>query len=442
VAIRYVKSGAAGAADGTTWADAYTTLGAAITAASVGDTVYVSHQHAEVGASGTHLVYTISGTAASPIPVICVNDGAEPPTARAATATITIPGGNGAVQINGFAYVHGIKFTASGNGAIALCTTTNPGALFLSQCHFQLGSSSLVNIGSAGNNTDDIIVSWLDCVMSSVNRRGIGVSQRFKWEGGSFDPTSSNFPDALIEARGGDPGVVDIVGVDLSALTSSTSSALVDVSAAGFNEINIRACKLGSGVAFTTGTCPGQGGTRVMLVNCDSADTNYRFARFWYQGSEVHETTVVRTGGASDGTTAIARKIVTLSTPLIFAPYESMPVEFWNETVGSAITATIECVTDNVTLTDAEAWLEVEYLGTSGFPLGLLASDRVADSIFGTPANQTSSSETWATTGLTTPVKQKLSVTFTPQEKGIVRCRVCVAKASTTVYYCPKVEVS
>ena len=61
----------------------------------------------------------------------------------------------------------------------------------------------------------------------------------------------------------------------------------------------------------------------------------------------------------------------------------------------------VEVVTDTVTLTDAEAWLEVEYLGTSGFPLGVVANDRVVG--LASPANQTSSSVAWTTTGLTTP---------------------------------------
>ena len=109
----------------------------------------------------------------------------------------------------------------------------------------------------------------------------------------------------------------------------------------------------------------------------------------------------------------------------------------WNDAIGSSKTVTVYTVTDNVTLTDAEAWVEVEYLGTSGFPLGNFSDDRVADLVFGTPANQTSDSSTWTTTGLATPVKQALAVSFTPQEKGWFRVRVMVAKASLTVYYDP-----
>jgi hypothetical protein len=43
---------------------------------------------------------------------------------------------------------------------------------------------------------------------------------------------------------------------------------------------------------------------------------------------------------------------------------------------------------------------------------------------------------------LTTPVKQELSVTFTPEEKGPIRFRVMLGKASTVMYLCPEAVVS
>lgn len=169
------------------------------------------------------------------------------------------------------------------------------------------------------------------------------------------------------------------------------------------------------------------------FVNCDSADTNYRYYKQNYQGTVTQETTIVRASGSSDGTTSFSRKFVSTANSKIISPLEGPWTEFWNESL-SSLTVEAEVITDGVTLTDAEAWLEVEYLGTSGFPLGVFVSDRIADDIFGTPANQTSSSETWTTTGLSSPVTQKFSVTFTPAEKGLIRARVVLAKPSTTMY--------
>lgn len=116
-----------------------------------------------------------------------------------------------------------------------------------------------------------------------------------------------------------------------------------------------------------------------------------------------------------------------------------------NNTTGSSVTVTVHIVTDNVTLTDQEIWLEVEHLGTSGFPLAVLVddADAITDRLLaGAASNQATSTEAWTTTGIGTPVYQKLEVSVTPQEKGPIRCRVMLAKASTTVRVCPEAVVT
>jgi len=120
----------------------------------------------------------------------------------------------------------------------------------------------------------------------------------------------------------------------------------------------------------------------------------------------------------------------------------SPEIQIWNETVGSSVTVTVDFLHDSVTnLQDDEIWLEVEYLGTSGFPLSLFVDDAAAD-VLATPADQTTSSATWTTTGMSNPNEQKLSVSFTPQEKGTIIAGVHVAKASYTVYIDPLLQVS
>lgn len=156
----------------------------------------------------------------------------------------------------------------------------------------------------------------------------------------------------------------------------------------------------------------------------------------------ISETTLVRTGGSSDGTTALSWKVVSDTTATFNRPFITPEIVQWNETTGSSVTATVEILRDSATnLTDAEVWLEVMYLGTSGYPLGTWISDCKAD-FLASEADQTTSSETWTTTGMSNPNEQKLSVSFTPQEKGFVHARVCVAKASATLYVCPKVTLS
>ena len=126
----------------------------------------------------------------------------------------------------------------------------------------------------------------------------------------------------------------------------------------------------------------------------------------------------------------------------IVAPLVTPEIIIWNVDVGSSKTVTVEILHDSATnLTDGEIWLEVQHLGTSGFPLSSFVSDAKSD-VLATSADQATSSETWTTTGMTNPNTQKLSVTFTPQEKGYFQAKVYLAKASTTVYIDPKLVVT
>ncbi len=125
------------------------------------------------------------------------------------------------------------------------------------------------------------------------------------------------------------------------------------------------------------------------------------------------------------------------------APLESEELAAaWNTTVGSAVTVTVDVLHDSVTnLKDDEIWLELWYLGTSGFPLATTIRDAKAD-IFSAAADQAASTATWTTTGMANPNKQKLAVTFTPQEAGFIQARVVIVKPSATVYVDPVLQVS
>ena len=146
----------------------------------------------------------------------------------------------------------------------------------------------------------------------------------------------------------------------------------------------------------------------------------------------------MRTGGASDGTTPIAWKIVTTANCTYSMPFECPPIAIWNDTTGSAKTATVEGIWGGGAVpNDDDIWLEVEYLGDASSPQGSFVNDGKAD-LLATAAGQTSSSETWG--GSTT--KFKLACTFTPQMKGWIYARVKCAKASSTFYIDPLVTLS
>lgn len=433
----YVRSTDGSDSDnGSTWALAKATLAGAAAIDAAGDTIYVSDNHAESTAAAVTLNW--AGTAASPVRILCVDDSAEPPTALATTGTVATTGVNSHLGVHhaGNVYIYGLTFTA-GSGANAaqlnLNTGGSAGESFYEECNFVLGNTSASSYIQVGSGSSRPRTTWKNCTVT-FGATGQSINcwiAALLWQGGSL--VAGTIPTTLFTTVYVND--VRVVGVDLSAAGSGKSLVGLADSSWG-NNYEFRNCKLGSSVSLGSGTQGFQSVYR--LINCDSGDTNTRYQLARYEGSVFSETTIVRTGGATDGTTAVSRKMVSSANSKFFRPLVSDPIYAWNETTGSNVTVTVETVTDNVTLTDAEAWVEVEYLGTSGFPLASTSTDRAAD-ILATPANQTTSTETWTTTGLTTPVKQKLAVTFTPQEKGMLVVRVCLAKASTTMYFCPKV---
>ena len=442
----YVRSTDGSDADnGSTWALAKATLSGASAIDAAGDAIYVSQVHAE--SSGSAQTIALAGTAASPVRVICGNDGAAPPTAVDTSGVITTTG-NFAISITGSAYISGLTFAAGtgasgGSASLSLNASANHFQTF-ENCSFRLntsGSSQALNPTSAVASAGQSLTRWVDCsVRFGHAAHAIQINRGiFEWAGGSL-LSGGTSPTTLLNLSGTSnyAGIAKISGVDLS----NASSAINLVTGQTPGQVVIRNSKLPaswSGSLFTGTFSPG---LRVEMHNCDSADTNYRLWVEDYAGSIKSETTIVKSSGASDGTTGLSWKMASSANakyPLI--PLKSPEIVKWNETVGSAITATIEVVTDNVTLTDDDCWVEVQYLGTSGFPIGSFVSDVKAD-VLATAASQSSSTETWTTTGLTTPVKQKLSVTFTPQEKGFLHAVVHLAKASTTVYVDPLLTIT
>lgn len=435
----YVSSVDGNDADnGSTWALAKATLAAAMTAAGAGGRVFVDPSHAESAATVKNLAS--AGTAASPQQILCVvRDANEPPTALSTGGSVTTTsGGSYDIDFAGFAYVYGMTFQA-GDG-INTCSLDFSGNANLywvfDTCALKLGNTSgIAYIGDVGGSiTVSAGIVLINSTVEVANTsQYIKVGSHFYWYGGSI--TGATLPTTLFGPCLRSANIV-VRGVDLSALGSNN---IFNLSAAQ-PFIRLENCKLGTSFSLSTGSIVSQEGCILDVINCDSGDTNYNYFKKRYQGEISDETTIVRSGGASDGTTAVSRKMVSSANSSYVAPLVLDGIVFWNETAGSSVTATVEVVTDNVTLTDKEAWIEVEYLGTSGFPVASFVNDKAGP--LATAANQTSSSVTWSTAGLSTPIKQSLAVSFTPQEKGLVRVRVNLAKASTTMYVCPKVDIT
>jgi hypothetical protein len=215
--------------------------------------------------------------------------------------------------------------------------------------------------------------------------------------------------------------------------------------------MSFNGCKLPSSAAFLQ-NIPG-GYFPIEFINCaNSGSANYDL--YVNMGSPsnttgnilVDETTIVQSGGATDGTTSLSYKVtVDVNTASAYTRSYATPWSVIDNTAtGSSKTLTVEMITDNWTTTDYDVWLEVEYYGSSSPPFSSFSSGRKRPD-GSTANNNASSSVTWTTTGLGTPVKQKLTATFTPQLAGPIRWRVgfaCNNASQKTFYYDPKAVLS
>lgn len=434
----YVRSTDGDDADsGATWALAKATLQGALAVAAAGDRVFVSQAHAQTQESA--LTLTSKGTATNPIQILCVSDAAEPPTALATGASVstTVASTLGMV---GSIYCYGITFAAlTGFSAGALNVNSTAGHVQeYDHCVLRMNSTStstlLVQFGAAALTTTPNLTSLTntDVYLSHVNHRIAMSHGSLVWKGGAI--TGSAITTIAQFGTSGRGGSIEIYGVDLSAADQFVNFSFFPTGS-GASSLLVANCKLPASWAGALGSY--RPGCSVAMFNCDSGDTNYRFETLT-PGTLTQDTAVYRTGGASDGTTPISWRMAAggSGTKYPALTIDTPKIAVWNETIGSAITATLEVVTDGVTLTDADCWIEVQYPGTSGSTKSAFVTD-VKAGVLATAANQASSTAAWTTTGLASPVKQKLSVTFTPQEKGPVVAIVRLAKASTTVYVDP-----
>lgn len=430
--------------DGLTWSTAKATLTGAAAIDVAGDQVNVAPSHSELAAGAVALAF--EGTPAAPVRVICAEDTNEPPTVATTGALVRSGSGSGnSITLTGSVQVQGVAFRANqgGNSSSAmLAFNTTAGHLQVyERCVLEFAgihAASRIAIGANASNIRNATrFVKSDIKFGNAAQALVIHNSKFRWHGGSV--LAGTTPNNLIVS--GAQGIdAEIAGVDLSNL--GTNSNLVEGGFIQQGRIMFRNCRLPAswtggliGGAITTPGC------RIEMHNCDSTSTNYRLWVEEYGGSVKSETAIVRNGGASDGVTPMSWRMASnVNAPS--APLESPEIARWNDVVNTPITVTVEVLQDSATdLTDGDAWVNVQYLGTTGAPLSMFASGERAN-ILGATTSHTASTATWLTTGVTTPNKQKLSVTFTPRMAGFLQARVVLSKANTVLYVDPKLQVS
>lgn len=394
--------------------------------AASGDTVYVASDH-NYSIAG-NLNYNI-GTLILPCLVVCVNPAGSVPPVAADVTTGAVETTSLTTNVNGVAVWDGIKLESSRSSSNTL-TLAGPYNQFLN-CILSVSANASLALSINNSATADLV----NTPVSFGNAASfINIQQgKLTWRN-TLSALAGTVPTTKLFGGNLQNAWVLLDGVDLASMSSG---ALVLNASGNYNcQISFVNCKLNAGV--TIATLNGAANTGVDLIISDSTNTGYRQERRTIEGTLSAETTFVLTGGASDGVTPISWKVVTTSSNNILVPFECFPIAVWN-TSTSPVTATVE-IESNATLTNADVWLEVETLDTSGFPISALHSSALATPLT-TAANLPTSSATWAG-GLGSAVKQYLQVTFTPALAGYVRGAVKVGKASQTLYINPQITLT
>ena len=450
----YVDSNAVGANTGADWTNAYTTLALAAAVDVAGDTIYVAHNHNEsIGATTTWAFATNNSV---PSKLICANTGATPPTTVATTANIaTTTSFSGTMQ--GGLYVYGLNISVgSGSNSVTLALNPNDAGAspFYESCSFTLAGSGVSSgmIIGVSNSATALNANFKNCAF--IYSRTISgyvpitiVSVNCSIIGGSISCSGSSSGSNLFNllAASGEGSHLRVRDCDFT--NNASNMKLIATNSTGTTCLAIATfinCKLPaawSGSPLSSALL--HPNVRVSMYNCDSGATNYNLWIETFSGHIKSEIAIIRNYGATNGITPISWKLVTNANANEYvAPLITDDMAVWVDSIGSVKKITVDILHDSATaLTDAEIWLEIDYLGSSATPLGTPLSDKRV-TVLTTAANQPTSTASWTTTGLTTPNKQKLEVTFTPQMKGFVYARVCLAKPSYTVYVDPQAILS
>jgi hypothetical protein len=383
--------------------------------AAQSDTIYISNVHTETQPSGMTL-NTIT-SAGVPTSVICVNSssGNTPPLSTdvttggslSTTGVFAITIGSANIDVNGLTF----NSATSGTSGMILGGATQA-YVRLNNCQIVTGntSSAPVTIGSTAGVGFNARVELVNTTIKVASNSGVfTVGGFFRWrDTASAFTFTGTAPQSLVLGSGSQPSTLFFEGVDLSGFNGSTSFLMVP-SGSFLDTLVFSGCKLAP-TAVTPAYSPAssvvsQG--RVEIANCDSGGATYRHERWWGEGNQVVDTTVVRTSGASDGTTALAWKINTTAVASWPTAFETLPILIWNPATGSNVNVTLQGLYNGAALPFNDGvWMDCRYYGTSGSTL-LSTTTGTKANVLTTHTAQTASTVAWdsiATTRLNSTV--------------------------------------
>lgn len=411
----------------------------AATWGQVGNTFFVASEHAETRT--TAMTLTSPGIFTNPCFVVCVAKTPIPPTAATTGATINTTGASNITFGAQALYAVGVTISAGSVASTASIIYCSADQTYLSfkTCGLKLNNTSASSRHYLNNNS--FLAASRFYFDACTFTFGSNTGQQFLADqplndlvirGGSV-VVGANVPTTLFN---GSATNVLLEGFDLSAIPSGKTLIGASINSGHFE---IKDCKLATGVTISAAPLITQFN---YLIRADDTGTNYRHELRAYPGTQTVDTTIVRTGGATDGTTPISWKIITTANSKWVLPFESYPISLWSDAVAGPVTVTIYGTTTGGGVPNDDAiWMEIECLGTSGNPLGVFTTTTKASVLVASSAvNNSADASTWGGGGAGNGFK--IVGTFTPVLKGPITVYVKAALASTTYYIDPRPAIS
>jgi hypothetical protein len=427
-----VDSAATGANDGTSWADAFTTLAAAVAASTTADTIYVAPGHDEA-TTGTLVFPTTPGLRV----LGAANTSAFPPTSLVSTPTALWGGGTGTASpgaLAGNVYIFGLHIrsgtlsNAGNNLQIGSAATSTTQRIHLEKCIIEYrgpNSAARILLGPGGtSNAENNTIELEDTEIRFTSGSAVSIrwgAAMHRWRGVSITGTTfTDPPILLIVASNVD---AEVTCCDFSA---NSFTSLVNTTGLGNIRLNMTGCKVPA--TFTLGSGAwndSSGGSVLRMADCSSGDNHGLMRYETPQGSAVSDTTVkVTAGGAGQ-----SWKITTESNVSMSHPFYSPWINLYH-TGTSAISPYLEILRNDDSTTaydNDEVWIEVLAKTTSGSTLATFYSDGMA--LQATPAAQDNSTlgiADWEGESGSYWFGKVVAPSLTPAENGHIMARVGV----------------
>lgn len=441
--IYYVDSNATGTNNGTSWTNAWTSLGSAFTnVTTAGDVIYVSHQHNEQLTGDTTYTVGANHVTSNPLKIYSVDKNTNEVTTGAFIGHSSL---NRSISFRGNLtglYVCGVTFYVASGGTDFIAfynAPSNAAAAVFESCSFVIINNSIYFRFYMGHSSTASLVilnlEFLNCSFQYGHiSQYIEVGNAFLNFINCSMAVGSIYPTTLI--RNGSGGtIVSLIGCDLSNNDEIFSQG-------SYGQVTgvLRQCRMKSGFVLLNSTMTGSS-VNATLLDCDSGDVHYRMAHADYFGTLQIDTGIYCNDNIAD--TPLSWKIVSMATASAAMPYKTPWISVYHSGT-SAITPYLEILRSgsSTAFTDAEVWAEWSYKGTSGSTRASIANDRFGP--LGTPANQTTSSKTasdWTGENATSWFgKIGPAASITPVEAGDLSFRICVGAPSTTVYVDPQIR--